>query len=175
MVKVNKSKIISFSLAQVDLIKHNQPGLYFLFNENLELIYIGESKYPLIRIQDHFFKHYTKAKKTKRKKGIGPIFKYFRIIQVKNRDTRIRQHYEKRWLRRFRPLVNETNSDMPYTIQYKQLINHMLIFDDFFASQMSWYRYINDEVIRREKSVMENRNKRRREQTKKRKENVRFT
>ena len=31
---------------QVNLLKLNEPGIYFLLNEKLELVYIGESSNP---------------------------------------------------------------------------------------------------------------------------------
>ena len=45
----NKNKIIPFGgVSQVDLVKLNRPGIYFLFNDENKLIYIGESNYPMI-------------------------------------------------------------------------------------------------------------------------------
>jgi excinuclease UvrABC nuclease subunit len=65
VVKINHHKLLSLVDCQVDLLKLNQPGIYFLFNNENKLIYVGESKFPLIRIMDHYFKHYHKARKSK--------------------------------------------------------------------------------------------------------------
>jgi hypothetical protein len=52
---------------RVDIVGMNRPGIYFLFDDTKKLIYIGESKFPLIRILDHFHKHY----KIKKQVAVG--------------------------------------------------------------------------------------------------------
>ena len=83
------NKLSSLEKCQVNCIRDNLPGIYFLFNDKKELIYIGESKFPLIRILDHYHKSYKKARKVKtgyQQKGIGHVFSYFRIINIKSED-----------------------------------------------------------------------------------------
>lgn len=144
MVKIKR--FLSLCECQVNLLKLNEPGIYFLFNENLELKYIGESSNPMIRILNHYFRSYPEGKKLK---GIGPIFSHFRII-LSNQDKRIRQHYEKRWIKKFNPPVNwNGQSEAPYLLTIKELKHFIKIYDDFFkADGMSWYQYINDQVVK---------------------------
>jgi hypothetical protein len=163
VVKINHHKLLSLVDCQVDLLKLNQPGIYFLFNNENKLIYVGESKFPLIRIMDHYFKHYHKARKSKQgfqKKGVGPVFSKFKIIILKKEtDKRIRQHYEKRWIRRFDPELNYHSSQVPYDLSIKEIRAFILIYKDFFSGRMTWYRYINDEVMKQRPNYKEHRRK----------------
>jgi len=166
VVKIHHHKLLSLVGCQVDLLKLNQPGIYFLFNDKNELVYVGESKFPLIRILDHYFKHYKKERKFKKgfqKKGIGPVFNKFRVITLKKEtDKRIRQHYEKRWIRRFDPKLNFHSSQVPYDLSIKELKAFMMIYEDFFNGRMTWFRYINDEVMKQRPDYKEHRKKLRR-------------
>lgn len=159
------NKINSLESCQVNCIKDNLPGIYFLFDENKELVYIGESKFPLIRVLDHYHKHYKKKRNVKtgyQKKGIGPIFNYFRIINIRSEDSRIRQHFEKRWIRRFNPELNYNTKNEAYDLTWREINSFILVFENFFKQHMSWYRYINDEVLRHRKSYLELKKVRRR-------------
>ncbi len=93
----------------IDITVSNRPGLYFLFNQEYKLIYIGESLFPLSRILDHYWKAYLNGKD---KKGIGPVFSYFRIISLNN-ETRIRQHYETRYIKHYNPEHNHGTNRAP--------------------------------------------------------------
>lgn len=153
------SKLHSIRDCQVDIIAMNRPGIYFLFNDQKELIYIGESKFPLIRILDHYHKHYTVKKIGKRsgyqKKGIGPIFAYFRTMHVQSEDSRIRQHYEKRWTRKYNPSLNYNMKAENYDLTWIEINAFSYIYDSFFYQDMSWHRYLNDEVLSKRKSFAE--------------------
>ena len=138
--KINKLKLFQ----AINLIKANQPGIYFLFDKYKNLIYIGESKFPMSRVLDHYFKAY---KNSKTAKGIGPVFDYFRIINCKSDDSRIRQHYEKRWIRKFKSPLNYNTKCETYDLSWKEIKGFILIFDNFFKKTKSWYRYLNDEVM----------------------------
>lgn len=157
MVKINNNTLLSLVRCQVNLLKTNEPGIYFLFNDNNEIVYIGESRFPMIRILDHYFKHYKKNRKHKtgfQKKGIGPIFSKFRIIPCRSEDKRVRMHYEKRWIRKFDPPINFHSSAVPYDLSIKEIKQHILIFEDFFSGRTSWHRYINDEVMKKRPNYM---------------------
>jgi excinuclease UvrABC nuclease subunit len=166
VVKINHHKLLSLVDCQVDLLKLNQPGIYFLFNDKNKLIYIGESKFPLIRIMDHYFKHYPKERKFKKgfqKKGIGPVFSKFRILTLKKEtDKRIKQHYEKRWIKRFNPELNFHSSQVPYNVSIKEIKTFIMIYEDFFSDRMTWFRYINDEVMKQRPDYKEHSKKLRR-------------
>ena len=47
------NKLHSVINCQVDIVGMNRPGVYFLFDDTKKLIYIGQSKFPLLRILDH--------------------------------------------------------------------------------------------------------------------------
>ena len=49
----------------INFIKANQPGVYFLFDVDKKLSYIGESKFPMSRILDHYSRAYQNNKKAK--------------------------------------------------------------------------------------------------------------
>jgi len=151
------NKLSSLEKCQVNCIRDNLPGIYFLFNDKKELIYIGESKFPLIRILDHYHKSYKKARKIKtgyQQKGIGPVFSYFRIINIKSEDSRIRQHFEKRWIRKFDPPLNFNTRNQCYDISWREINGFIKVYESFFKTQMTWYRYINDEVLRKRDSYI---------------------
>jgi len=143
---VSIKRFLSLCECQVNLLRLNEPGIYFLFNEKLELVYIGESSNPMIRVLTHYFRSYMGE--GKKPKGIGPVFSHFRII-LSSEDKRIRQHYEKRWIKKFNPPINwNGQSEAPYLLTIKELKHFIKIYDDFFkADGMSWYRYINDQVV----------------------------
>ena len=164
---LNKSKLTPFKneVSQVNLYKSNLPGLYFLFDENYKLIYIGESLLPFIRVNDHYFRHY---KDQKQKKGIGPVFSYFRIMRVKDNDFRVRQHYEKRWIKKYQPSVNFNADAAPYELTYKEIKGYINVYEGFFKNQTPWYRYLNDDVLKKQKSYLKYRNDRRNELKRKR-------
>ena len=129
----------------INFIKANEPGVYFLFDKDKKLSYIGESKFPMSRILDHYSRAYDKT--NKRAKGIGPVFNYFRIINCKSDDSRIRQHYEKRWIRKFKTRLNYNTKNESYDLNWKEISGFILIFDNFFKNTRTWYRYLNDEVM----------------------------
>jgi hypothetical protein len=159
---LNKNKLRTFSesVTQVNFIKDNYPGLYFLFDSEYKLVYIGESLLPLSRISDHYFKAYAGGKS---KKGIGPIFNYFRIMQIKDEDFRIRQHFEKRWIKKYEPPVNANGQNSaPYPLSYNQIRDFISVYETFFKN-MSWFTYINDEVIKKMPCYSQYRNKKRRQ------------
>ena len=144
-MRLNRDKLNSIKNDTViDITVSNRPGLYFLFDQEYKLIYIGESLFPLSRILDHYWKAYLNKKG---KKGIGPIFSYFRIINLDN-ETRIRQHYEKRYIKHYNPEHNHGANRAPYSLTCKQIKAHIMIYEMFFKN-MSWYRYINDEVLKK--------------------------
>lgn len=152
------NKIQDIEDCRVDCVKNNQPGLYFLLNEKKELIYIGESKFPLIRILDHYHKHYQverKMRSGKKQKGIGPVFKYFRIMNIKSTDTRIRQHFEKRWIRKFDPELNFNTRNVCYDLSWKEINGFIRVYEYFFKDKLTWYRYINDQVLRNRQSYID--------------------
>lgn len=159
---VNKNNITAFGgVSQVDLVKLNRPGIYFLFNDKVELIYIGESNYPMIRICDHYFKHYKKARKFKmgyQQKGIGPVFSYFRIMPVFNKDKRIRQHYEKRYIKKFNPELNYNAQTAPYDLTCKEIKGFIQVYEGFFKHNVSWHIYINQEVLKQRPNYREYKN-----------------
>ena len=163
---INKSKLIPFSntTSQVNFVRHNLPGLYFLFDKQYKLIYIGESIYPLSRILDHYYK--SKLKNGKRSKGIGPIFAFIRIMQVKDDDFKIRQHYEKRWIKKFNPPINFNGDTAPYELSYKEIKGFIAVYEGFFKDT-PWFTYINDHVLKRQQNYIdyrkEQRHKRERE------------
>lgn len=128
----------------INFIKANQPGVYFLFDVDKKLSYIGESKFPMSRILDHYSRAYQNNKKAK---GIGPVFDYFRIINCKSKDSRIRQHYEKRWIRKFKTRLNYNTKNESYDLNWKELKGFILVFENFFKSTKTWYRYLNDDVM----------------------------
>tara|TARA_R100001510_G_C7616108_1_gene178221 strand:+ start:389 stop:889 length:501 start_codon:yes stop_codon:yes gene_type:complete len=145
-MRLNRDKLNCINKETViDITISNNPGLYFLFNEHYKLIYIGESKFPLARILDHYWRSYAGGKA---KKGIGPVFIYFRIISSHTDEIRIRQHYEKRFIKQFNPELNYNSNTAPYVLTTNQLKSHVLIHEKFFKD-MSWYRYINDEVLKK--------------------------
>jgi hypothetical protein len=144
---------------RVDIVGMNRPGIYFLFDDTKKLIYIGESKFPLIRILDHFHKHY-KIKKTGsrsgyQQKGIGPIFTYFRTMHVQSEDSRIRQHYEKRWIRKYDPPLNYNTRAENYDLTWREINGFVYVYDSFFYQDMSWHRYLHDEVMSKRRSFVE--------------------
>lgn len=148
------SKLLELRNCRVDCIALNQPGVYFLFDEHKKLMYIGESKFPLVRVLDHYHKHYTKTvghflKPMTSKKGIGPIFSYFKIFNIHSEDSRIRQHYEKRWMKKFKPYLNFKTKNVVYDLSWKEINGHMYLYDSHFKGDMTWHRYINDEVLRK--------------------------
>ncbi len=128
----------------INFIKANQPGVYFLFDVDKKLSYIGESKFPMSRILDHYSRAYQNNKKAK---GIGPVFDYFRIINCKSKDSRIRQHYEKRWIRKFKTRLNYNTKNESYDLNWRELKGFILVFENFFKSTKTWYRYLNDDVM----------------------------
>jgi len=143
---INKNKLNCVNKeTTIDIAINNNPGLYFLFNEEYKLIYIGESKFPLSRILDHYSRSYEGSKT---KKGIGPIFIYFRIILLNTDEIRIRQHYEKRFIKQYNPEINHGSHRAPYDLTYRQIKAHVLLHEKFFKD-ISWYRYINDEVLKK--------------------------
>jgi hypothetical protein len=157
---LNKSKLIPFKneTAQVNFIKHNLPGLYFLYDQDYKLIYIGESMYPLCRITDHYYKAYANKE---RAKGVGPVFTYFRILRVEDKDFRIRQHYEKRWIKKYNPPLNNNRESAPYELSCKDIKSFILVYDGFFKNEMPWYRYINDEVLKKQPNYINYRREKR--------------
>ena len=108
----------------INFIKANQPGVYFLFDKDKKLSYIGESKFPMSRILDHYSRAYDQT--NKRAKGIGPVFDYFRIINCKSDDSRIRQHYEKRWIRKFQTRLNYNTKNESYDLNWKEIREKMV-------------------------------------------------
>ena len=128
----------------INFIKANEPGVYFLFDKDKKLSYIGESKFPMSRILDHYSRAYQNNKSAK---GIGPVFNYFRIINCKSNDSRIRQHYEKRWIRKFKTRLNYNTKNESYDLNWKELKGFILVFENFFKSTKTWYRYLNDDVM----------------------------
>lgn len=145
-MRLNRDKLNCINKKTViDITASNNPGLYFFFNEHYKLIYIGESKFPLARILDHYWRSYSE---NKIKKGVGPVFTYFRIISLNTDEIRIRQHYEKRFIKKYNPELNYGSNRAPYTLTTNQLKAHVLIHEKFFKD-MSWYRYINDEVLKK--------------------------
>jgi len=142
------NKLHSVIHCQVDIVKMNRPGIYFLFDDHKKLIYIGESKFPLIRIMDHFWKHYKIKKVGQRQgfqqKGIGPVFAYFRIMQVQSEDSRVRQ----RWTRKYNPELNYNTRHLGYDLSWKEFQGFVHVYESFFKNDMTWYRYLNDEVLR---------------------------
>ena len=146
------NKLHSVINCQVDMVHMNRPGIYFLFDDTKKLIYIGESKFPLIRIMDHFHKHYKIKKIGNRQgfqqKGIGPVFAYFRTMHVKSEDSRIRQHYEKRWIRKYKPELNYNTRCESYDLSWKEFTGFKKVYDHFFKDTMNWNQYISHEVIR---------------------------
>ena len=96
------------------------------------------------RILDHYSRAYQNNKKAK---GIGPVFDYFRIINCKSKDSRIRQHYEKRWIRKFKTRLNYNTKNESYDLNWKELKGFILVFENFFKSTKTWYRYLNDDVM----------------------------
>jgi len=128
----------------INFINANQPGVYFLFDVDKKLSYIGESKFPMSRILDHYSRAYQNNKKAK---GIGPVFDYFRIINCKSKDSRIRQHYEKRWIRKFKTRLNYNTKNESYDLNWKELKGFILVFENFFKNTKTWYRYLNDDVM----------------------------
>jgi hypothetical protein len=161
---LNKFKLIPFSntVSQVNFVKHNLPGLYFLFDQDYKLIYVGESIYPLSRISDHYYK--STLKNGKRCKGIGPIFAYMRIMQVRDKDFRIRQHYEKRWIKKFNPPVNHNGDTAPYELSYKEIKSYISVYEGFFKREMPWFTYINDHVLKRQQNYIDYRREKRHKQ-----------
>jgi len=158
-MRLNRDKLNCINRETViDITISNNPGLYFLFNEHYKLIYIGESKFPLARILDHYWRSYAGGKA---KKGIGPVFIYFRIISSHTDEIRIRQHYEKRFIKQFNPKLNYNSNTAPYVLTTNQLKAHVLIHEKFFKD-MSWYRYINDEVLKKMDEGMKHRKRLRR-------------
>ena len=158
---LNKSKLIPFSdtVSQVNFVKHNLPGLYFLFDQDYELVYVGESIYPLSRISDHYYK--STLKSGKRCKGIGPIFAYMRIMQVRDKDFRIRQHYEKRWIKKFSPPVNSNGDSCPYELSYLEIKGYISVYEGFFKQEVPWYLYINDHVLKKQQNYIDYRREKR--------------
>jgi excinuclease UvrABC nuclease subunit len=145
-MRINRDKLNCVNKkTTIDITTSNNPGLYFLFNEEYKLIYIGESKCPLSRILDHYSRSYEGSKT---KKGIGPVFTYFRIVLLSIDEIRIRQHYEKRFIKKYKPKLNANSTTAPYTLTSKQLKAHVLLHEKFF-NNISWYRYINDEVLKK--------------------------
>ena len=128
----------------INFIKANEPGVYFLFDKDKKLSYIGESKFPMSRILDHYSRAYQHNKSAK---GIGQVFDYFRIINCKSNDSRIRQHYEKRWIRKFKTRLNYNTKNESYDLNWKELKGFILVFENFFKSTKTWYRYLNDDVM----------------------------
>lgn len=155
-MQINKIKDISN--CRIDIIKDNQPGVYFLFDKDRQLIYIGESKFPLIRVLDHYHKHYKIEKVGRRhgfqQKGIGPVFHYFRVITIQSEDSRIRQHYEKRWIRKYDPPLNYNTRALAYDLTWKEINSFIYVYESFFKTQLSWYRYLNDEVLAKRDSYI---------------------
>ena len=140
------SKLLTLSNCQaINFLTANKPGIYFLFDTDKKLIYIGESKFPMSRVLDHYFKAYTYTHQSA--KGIGPVFDHFRIISCRSEDSRIRQHYEKRWIRKFKAPLNFNTKCETYDLDWKEISGFILIFEDFFKKDMTWYRYINEEVM----------------------------
>lgn len=153
-MRLNRDKLICINGETViDITTSNNPGLYFLFNEHYKLVYIGESIFPLSRILDHYWRSY---KEGKNKKGIGPLFTYFRIITLPNNEIRIRQHYEKRFIKQYNPELNHGSNRAPYTLTCKQIKSHILIYEHFFKD-MTWFKYINDEVLKKMDSGLHHR------------------
>lgn len=157
-VLMQLNKIKDISNCTVNIIKDNYPGIYFLFDKDKKLIYIGESKFPLIRILDHYHKHYKIEKVGWRsgfqQKGIGPVFHYFRTMHVQSEDSRIRQHYEKRWIRKFDPPLNYNTRALAYDLSWKEINSFIHVYESFFKTQMTWYRYLNDEVCAKRDSYI---------------------
>jgi|TARA_A100000171_G_C2126939_1_gene144133 hypothetical protein len=150
---LNKSKLIPFSNtnSQVNFVKHNLPGLYFLFNKDYKLIYIGESIYPLCRILDHCYKP---------SRGVGPVFAFMRIMQVTDSDFRIRQHYEKRWIKKFNSPLNYNGDTAPYELSYKEIKGFIAVYEGFFKD-MPWFTYINDYVLKKQQNYIDYRREQR--------------
>ena len=142
---------------QVNLLKLNEPGIYFLLNEKLKLVYIGESSNPLIRVLSHYFRSYPNGKD---KKGIGPVFSHFRII-LTNEDKRIRQHYEKRWIKKFSPPVNSNGDSCPYELSYLEIKGYISVYEGFFKQEVPWYLYINDHVLKKQQNYIDYRREKR--------------
>ena len=153
-MQINRNKLNCINKkTTIDITINNNPGLYFLFNEKYKLIYIGESKFPLSRILDHYSRSYEGSKT---KKGIGPVFTYFRIILLSTDEIRIRQHYEKRFIKQYNPEINHGSHRAPYTLTYRQI--------KAFFNNISWYRYINDEVLKKMDAGLKHKKKLRRAQ-----------
>jgi hypothetical protein len=73
-------------------------------------------------------------------------------MHVQSSDSRIRQHYEKRWIRKFNPSLNYSTKNVTYDLSYTELVSFAKVYDSFFKQDMSWFRYINDEVLRQRDS-----------------------
>ncbi len=68
-MRINRDKLNCVNKeTTIDITVNNNPGLYFLFNEEYKLIYIGESKFPLSRILDPYSRSYE-GSKTKKRNG----------------------------------------------------------------------------------------------------------
>jgi hypothetical protein len=111
---------------------------------------------------DHYYKAFLKS--GKRPKGIGPIFAYMRIMQVKDKDFRIRQHFEKRWIKKFSPPVNANGDSCPYELSYIEIKGYISVYEGFFKQEMPWFVYINDNVLKRQENYLEYRRKKRHKQ-----------
>jgi excinuclease UvrABC nuclease subunit len=145
-MRINRDKLNCIDKeTTVDIALNNNPGLYFLFNDDYKLIYIGESKTPLSRVLDHYSRSYEGSKT---KKGIGPVFTYFRIILLNNEEIKVRQHYEKRFIKKYNPEINHGSNRAPYNLTCREIKAHIIIHQQFFKN-LSWYRYINDEVLKK--------------------------
>ena len=74
-MRINRDKLNCVNKeTTIDITINNNPGLYFLFNEEYKLIYIGESKFPLSRILDHHSRSYEGSKT---KKGVSNNIFFF--------------------------------------------------------------------------------------------------
>jgi hypothetical protein len=71
-------------------------GVYFLFNANMHVVYIGESKDCTGRIKEHF-------------DNPNKEFKYYKILKVSHSDL-ARKQIEKKLIKQFCPKYNQVHN-----------------------------------------------------------------
>jgi hypothetical protein len=76
------------------------------------------------------------------------VFSGFRIMTVLNEDKRIRQHYEKRYIKKFNPELNYNSQSAPYDLTCKEIKGFIQVYEGFFKEQFSWHRYLNEQVLK---------------------------
>ena len=101
-----KLKLPHYSFVEIEELKKRTfevdsffgiKGIYFLFDEKLNLVYIGESEDCLSRISTHFKK---KAKE----------FKFFKIMKFEKSDLG-RKQIEAKLIKQFNPRFNNIHND----------------------------------------------------------------